>query len=164
VKAGKVYRKYKEVGDFVRQGESIALIGDPKELYARVSIDEQSIDQVKVGQEALIELNINEKKQYQGKVSEILPAFDDTSQSFVAKITFSDTLDFGIINTQLQANIIVETLENALLIPRRFLGYGQEVLVKGEEEPTKVETKIVSSKWVHVVSRLDENTVIVAQK
>ncbi|MEM9833648.1 MAG: HlyD family efflux transporter periplasmic adaptor subunit [Bacteroidota bacterium] len=164
VQAGKVYSKLKEAGDFVHQGEAIARIGDAQELYARVNIDEQSISKVHMGQEALIKLNINETKEYRGKISEILPTFSESSQSFIAKITFTDSLDFDIINTQLQANIIIETAENVLLIPRRFLGYGSEVTLKGEDEPTKVHTKVVSSQWVQVVSGLDENDVIVTQK
>ena len=164
ISAGKVYEKRKEVGDFVRQGEAIALIGDPKNLYARVSIDEQSIEKVKVGQEALVELNTDQTKQYRGKVAKILPAFDEASQSFIAKIVLTDSLDFGIINTQLQANIITETEENALLIPRRFLGYGSEVTIKGQPEPTTIQTRIVSSTWVQVTAGLDENTIIVTRK
>ena len=164
LKSGKVYKKLKEIGDFIRQGEAIALIGDAEELYAKVNIDEQSIGKVKVGQEAMIELNINNGRTYKGKIAEILPTFDEVSQSFLAKIIFIDSLDFTIANTQLQANIIIETVEDAMLIPRRFLSYGNEVTIKGEEMPTKIQTKIVSSKWVQVTSGLDDSSVIVHPK
>ncbi|MEM7509536.1 MAG: HlyD family efflux transporter periplasmic adaptor subunit [Bacteroidota bacterium] len=127
-------------------------------------IDEQSISKIEVGQEALIELNTEKGRTYRAKVDEILPTFDESSQSFTAKLAFSEPIAFTILNTQLQANIIIETVDDALLIPRRFLGYGDEVMLKGEQEPSVIETKIVSSKWVQVTSGLNETDVILTRK
>jgi multidrug efflux pump subunit AcrA (membrane-fusion protein) len=161
---GKVYKKLKQKGDFVRKGEVIATIGDANFLYAKVSIDESSISQVKVGQESVIQLNINKQKNYKGKVAEILPAFNEQTQSFVCKINFIEPLDFKVINTQLQVNIITGTSKNALLIPRNYLQYGNMVSVKGEKDPTKISTKFISSEWVQVISGIDENTIIITDK
>lgn len=164
VYSGKVYQRYKEKGDFVRKGDVIATIGDSEFIYAKVSIDESSISQVKVGQEAIIQLNTNKEKTYKGKVAEILPAFDEQTQSFLCKIHFTDSLDFNMINTQLQVNIITGTSQNALLIPRNYLQYGNLVTIKGEKDPIKIETKFVSSEWVQVLSGIDEHTVIITDK
>ncbi|TAH20774.1 MAG: HlyD family efflux transporter periplasmic adaptor subunit [Cytophagales bacterium] len=164
VYTGKVYQRYKEKGDFVRKGDVIATIGNADFLYAKVSIDESSISQVKVGQEAVIQLNTNKKKTYKGKVAEILPAFNEQTQSFLCKIHFTDSLDFNILNTQLQVNIITGTTKKALLIPRNYLQYGNLVTIKGEKEPIKIETKFISTDWVQVLAGLDENTTIITDK
>lgn len=158
---GRVYQRYKQKGDFVRKGEAIAMIGDSDFLYAKVSIDESSINKIRVGQSAVIQLNINKQKIYKGKVSEILPSFNEQTQSFICKIYFFDSLDFKVPNTQLQANIITGTNKNALLIPRRFLSYGNFVNVKGVTSPVKVKTRFISSDWVQIEEGIDENTVIV---
>jgi multidrug resistance efflux pump len=164
VYTGKVYQRYKEKGDFVRTGDVIATIGDANFLYANVSVDESSISQVKVSQDAVIQLNTNKQKNYKGKVAEILPAFNEQTQSFLCKIHFTDSLDFRIVNTQLQANIIIGTSKNALLIPRNYLQYGNLVMIKGENNPVKINTKFVSTEWVQVLSGLDENTTIITDK
>lgn len=164
IKAGKVYKKLKQEGDFVRRGEAIALIGNPALLYAQVSVDERSINKVKIGQNAAVRLNIDTEKTYQAKVAEILPTFDEATQSFIVKIHFAEPLGFGIARTQLQANIIVGEQKNALLIPRKFLSYSGEVMLKGATAPSKVTTKIVSSEWVQVVAGLNANSVIVTDK
>jgi len=161
IKAGRVYKKYKHEGDFVRKGDVIATIGDADFIYAKVSVDEGSIAKIKVGQKAIIQLNTNKEKTYNGEVAEILPTFDESTQSFICKVYFADSLDFKIANTQLQANIIVGTTKNALLIPRNFLGYGNEVTVKDNKNPVKLEIKFVSSEWVQVLSGIDENTVLI---
>ena len=158
---GKVYQKLKQKGDFVRKGDVIATIGDANFIYAKVSIDESNIGKIKVGQEAVIQLNTNKSKTYKGKVAEVAPAFDETTQSFSCKIFFTDSLDFKVINTQLQSNIVVGVTKNALLIPRNYLGYGNLVNVKGQEKPVKVSTKFVSSDWVQIESGIDENTILI---
>lgn len=162
--AGKVYHLYKHRGDFVHRGDVIATIGHPDLIYAKVSVDESSISKLKVGQKAVIQLNTRKDRTYQGELAEILPAFNEATQSFTCKVLFVDPLDFRLLNTQLQTNIIVGINKNALLIPRRYLDYGNLVKVKGQEKPRKVQTKFISSEWIQVTSGLDENTTIITPK
>jgi HlyD family secretion protein len=161
--SGKVYKKYKQTGDYVKRGEVIASIGDAYNIYAKVNVDESNIAKVKPGQETNIQLNVNKGKLYKGTVAEINPAFDEAAQSFVCKIAFTDSLDFRITGTQLQCNIIVETYKNALLIPRNYVDFGGHVMIKGQKQPTKVVTKFISNQWVQVLSGIDDNTVLVTE-
>ena len=163
LKSGKVFKKYKQVGDYVTRGEAIALIGEPTNIYAKVNIDEGNIGKVKVGQEALVQLNTNKDKTYKGKVAEIYPSFDESTQSFICKISFNEPLDFIIVNTQLQSNIIVGINKNALLIPRNYVDFGGNVQVKDQKEKVKITTQFASSDWVQVLSGIDENTVLVTE-
>lgn len=158
---GKVYKKFKQKGDYVRKGDIIATIGDAKFIYAKVSIDEGNIEKVKVGQDAFVKLNINKTKTYKGTVSEIYPSFDESTQSFTCKIIINEPLQFTIVNTQLQSNIIVDQTKNALLIPSNYIDFGGNVEVKGKKEKIKVVTKFISSEWVQVLSGIDDGTVLV---
>jgi multidrug efflux pump subunit AcrA (membrane-fusion protein) len=160
-KSGKIYKKYKQIGDYVTRGEAIALIGEPSEIYAKVNIDESNINRIKVGQEALVQLNTNKDKTYRGTVAEIYPAFDENTQSFICKITLNEALDFTIVNTQLQSNITVATTKNALLIPRNFVDFGGNVEIKGKKEKVKITTKFASSDWVQVLSGITDNTILI---
>lgn len=157
---GKIYAKYKEVGDYVRRGEVIASIGHARNVYARVNVDESAISKVKVGQMAVVQLNTNPDVTYTAEVSRIYPAFDEVEQSFSCKLTFRESLDFQVVGTQLQTNIVVDEVDNALLIPRQFLDYNGYVQVKGAKEKTRVETRTISNEWVHVVDGIDEQTVL----
>jgi HlyD family secretion protein len=161
VVAGKIFKKYKQTGDYVKRGETIALIGNAQNIYAKVNVDEGNIGKVKVGQEAVIQLNTIKNKTYKGRVAEIYPSFDEGTQSFTCKLVFTDSLDFCIVNTQLQCNIIVGVNKNALLIPRNYLDFGGNVQVKGKKGLVKVTTQFVSNEWVQVLSGIDENTTLV---
>ncbi len=160
---GKVYELKKELGDYIRKGDVIAVIGNPEKLYALLSVDESNISKVKLQQEAIIQLNPELNKTYKGRVTEIYPAFNEQSQSFYCKVEFENPLDFKISGTQLQGNIIIENKNNALVIPRNYLGYGNKVKLKGGDEIT-VETGFISNDWVEIIKGLDENTIIIADK
>jgi multidrug resistance efflux pump len=163
VKSGKIFKKYKQIGDYVTRGEAIALIGEPTNIYAKVNIDESNISKVKIGQEALIQLNTNNGKTYKATVAEIYPTFDEATQSFICKLIFNEPLDFTIVNTQLQSNITVAVTKNALLIPRNYVDFGGNVQIKDQKEKTKVVTKFASSNWVQVLSGISDNTVLVTE-
>jgi HlyD family secretion protein len=159
--AGKVYQKLKQQGDFVRRGDVIAVIGDDNFIYAKVNIDEGNIGKIKLQQEATVQLNTNKDKTYKAVVCEILPSFDEASQSFICKLKFTEPLDFSIVKTQLQANIILATKKDVLLIPRNYIDFGGNVQIKGKKEPTKVTTAFISNEWVQVLSGITENDILV---
>jgi hypothetical protein len=164
VVSGKVYQKLKQRGDYVKKGDVIAVIGKPEGIYANLSVDETSIAKVKTGQQTYIQLNSNLEKVYKGYVSGILPQFDVNTQSYYCEAKFSDPLDFKISGTQLQANIVVGKRENALVIPRAYLGYGNKVIVKGAKEPVIVKTGFISNDWVEILGGINDKTVIEKEK
>lgn len=152
---GRIYKRMKENGDFLRRGDVIAVIGNTEQLYAKLSVDESNINKVKRGQEAILQLNTDKDRNYKGFVKEVYPAFDEPTQSFYCKVVFKEDIGFKIMGTQLQANIVVATKKNALVIPRNFLGYGDKVTVKGKGD-VFVKTGFVSGEWVEILEGLSE--------
>ena len=151
---GKILKRNKQTGDYVKKGDIIATIGNPSTIMARLNVDENSISKVKVGQKAIVQLNVSKGKLYKGTVDEILPMFDENTQSFVCKVVFDSLLDFSISGTQLEANIMVGEKKDALLIPRKHLDFGNKVLLKGKSVPVEVKTGIISTEWVEILSGL----------
>jgi multidrug efflux pump subunit AcrA (membrane-fusion protein) len=160
---GKVYKKMKETGDYVRKGDIIAVIGNADELYARLNIDESNISKIKLGQNAIIQLNSTKEINYEGVVSEILPAFEESSQSFICKVKFNKEPSLKISGTQLQANIIIGNKAKAFVIPRSYLDFGNKVSVKGNNTPIVVKTGFISSEWVEITEGLKESDILVPQ-
>lgn len=161
--SGKVYRRFKQLGDYVRRGEVIAVIGDAKQLHARLSVDEGNISKIRLGQSAQVRLNVDTDHNIAAKVSEIRPAYDEQTQSFFVEAQFTDSLHFLISGTQLEANIETGSRHNVLVIPRNYLGYNRVVRVKrdGEEVKQTVKTGFVSSEWVEVTEGLQEGEDII---
>ncbi len=156
---GKVYKKNKEIGDYVRKGDIIAVIGSPDNIYALLNVDESNISKIKLNQNAVIELNTNKGKLYDAVITEIYPSFDEKNQSFYCKAEFKDSLDFKVSGTQLQSNIIIENKKNVLVIPRDYLGYGNKVMLKDSGEKI-IKTGFISNNWVEVTDGLTEKSVL----
>jgi multidrug efflux pump subunit AcrA (membrane-fusion protein) len=160
VMSGRVYKRLKEQGDFVRRGELLAVIGHASQMRARLSVDESNIGRIRTGQSVLIRLNTNKSESWNAVISEIAPAFDEQTQSFTCKADFVKQPGFRIYGTQLQANIVAGEIKNALVIPRKFYDFNGQVHVKGKG-PVHVETGIISTEWVQVLSGLEETDELV---
>ncbi|PUZ25798.1 transporter [Chitinophaga parva] len=158
---GRIYQKLKQLGDYVKKGDVIAVIGDPDLIYAKLNVDETNMAKVKEGQAVVVRLNTNRAKTYNATVHQILPAFDANTQSFLVKAYFTDSLDFRIAGTQLEANIITGEKKNALVIPRSYLQYGSTVLLKKDKKKVPVQTGIISSDWVEILGGIDEHAVLI---
>ena len=161
---GKVYKKMKEVGDYIRKGDVIATIGKSNFIYAKLNVDETSIKKIKIGQPVIIQLNTDKDTKYKAEIFEILPSFDEVTQSFICKAKFVEPLTFNIIGTQLEANVVVNEFKNILVIPRSFLKDGNNVQLKSKKELQKIETGFVSTEWVQVKSGISENDVLLTDK
>jgi multidrug efflux pump subunit AcrA (membrane-fusion protein) len=161
---GKVYKRHKTLGDFVQKGEIIAEIGNASLVYANIQVDESNIASIRVGQLAYVRLNTQPDTRYSGVIDRVDPGFDEETQSYKCRVLFTDSLNFRIIGTQLQCNVVIDTQYQALLIPRKFIDYGNRVRIKGVDSPVVVKTKSTGSEWVQVVSGIDVQTVLVADK
>ncbi|WP_343663146.1 efflux RND transporter periplasmic adaptor subunit [Chryseobacterium mucoviscidosis] len=162
--SGTVIKKLKSKGDYVRKGDIIATIADDQKVEAVLNVDENNIGKIKVGQTVYVKLNTDKNKVYNGKISEILSAFNEQTQSFICKVTFDNTLNASLFGTQLEANILVGEKKNALLIPRELMGYGNKVNVKGKEQPVIIKSGIVSTDYVEVLSGITKDDVLLPLK
>jgi len=162
--AGTVIKKMKNTGDFVHKGDIIAIIADAKRIEAILNVDENSIDKVKIGQLVFVKLNTNKEKVYNATISEIEAAFDESTQSFICKVLFDETLNNSLYGTQLEANILVGEKKNALLIPRLNVGFGNKVNVKGKNEYVIIKPGIVSSEYVEVLAGIGKDDIILPLK
>jgi len=162
--SGTVIKKLKSKGDYVRKGDIIATIADDQKVEAVLNVDENNIGKIKVGQTVYVKLNTDKNKVYNGKISEILSAFNEQTQSFICKVTFDNTLNASLFGTQLEANILVGEKKDALLIPRELMGYGNKVNVKGKEQPVIIKSGIVSTDYVEVLSGITKDDILLPLK
>lgn len=151
---GTIIQKLKTNGDYVKKGDIIAIIADNKQVEALLNVDETSIGKIKIGQPVYIKLNTDNSKIYNAKITEILPAFDEKSQSYICKAVFDDALTFGFYGAQLEANVFTNEKKDALLIPRDLMDFGNRVNLKGEKEYVTIKTGIISSDYVEVLEGL----------
>jgi len=162
--SGTIIKKLKTTGDYVRKGDVIATIANEKIVEAILNVDENSIGKVKVGQPVFIKLNTDKNTIYNGKVAEILSAFDQQTQSFICKVNFDNPINSSLFGTQLEANILIGEKKNALLIPRNYVGFGNKINVKGKDENVIIKPGIISTEYVEVLSGIDKDDLLLPLK
>ena len=133
-------------------------------IYAKLYVDETNLSKLKQGQEVALQLNTEKDKTYKARISQILPAFDNVSRSFTVKAYFAKIPDMSFIGTQLEANIIIGTKKNALVIPSSYLNYGNTVILVEDEKNIIVKTGIVSSEWVEITGGLSAEQIITTKE
>lgn len=157
---GEVLNVFKEAGELVKRGEVVASIGGGKKL-ARLYVSEEDISLVQVNQRTIINLNTNKERNYTGRIERIYPSFDANEQSFIVEASFEELPATLYHNTQLQANIIIDEKENALVIPQEYLdAEGNQVRFEnGDLKSVKV--GIRNQQWVEVLEGLDDKSVLI---
>jgi HlyD family secretion protein len=127
---GMVYETYKEMGEAVRRNDVVALMGEAGDKYLQLAVDQQDIGRIKIGQVVEAKMDIASDKIYKAKVTKIYPNMNSNDQSFRVDADFIDSPGLKFINASVEANIILQTKENALVLPRQAVKAGDMVIVK----------------------------------
>lgn len=161
-KDGTVLNMYKKKGELVKTGDQIAQIASG-ETYLKLYVAEEDIEKVRCGQQAKVEINTYPGKTWDATVTRILPAFDDSQQSFVIEAKLNDSNVHLFSGSQVQANIVVSRSKYALVIPSSYLVKETYVLLQnGTQRQIVVGNK--NREWTEVLSGLNKKDVIVMAK
>ena len=142
----------------MRRGEVVAKIGGGK-MLAKLYIAEEDIREIDLNQSVMISLNTDEEQYYEGVVSKIYPSFDEIEQSFIVEASFKSQPPSLYHNTQLQANIIIDERQDAMVIPTQFLAGEDSVMTKkGGLQFVKV--GIRSDQWVEILDGINNDDIL----
>jgi HlyD family secretion protein len=115
---GLITAKAAEGGDSVQANTAVLTIMDPASTKVKVAIDELDIEKVKVGQKAEVKFEAIKGKTYEGTVENIAimgkSSNSVTTYDVVIGIKEPSGIRFGM---NANVNILVESKENALVIP-----------------------------------------------
>ena len=106
------------IGDFVTDGEQIAIISDPSSIVVQLNVPYQFVSSVKLGSACAIDLP--DGKSMSGIISKALPSVDQASQTQTYLIRLSQTGNVPE-NLNVIVKIPVQTFSNALTVPKSAL-------------------------------------------
>jgi HlyD family secretion protein len=156
---GKVYTILKEPGEMVNTQSPIAIIGDANDFLLELQVDEYDIASIRNGQKIFIKLDSYREKVFEAAVTKINPIMNEKSKSFTVEANFISKPAVLFPNLTTEANIIIETKEKALLIPRSYLTDGDFVIMENKEK-RKVVTGLKDYQKVEILSGLNANDII----
>ena len=156
---GKVYSLLKEQGEMVNPQTPLAIIGNATVFLLEMQIDEYDISKIKLGQTVLLTMDSYKGEVFEAKVSKIIPLMNERSKSFTVEAEFVKQPPILYPNLTAEANIIIQSKENALLIPRSYLINDSMVLVE-KDKKKKVVTGLKDYQKVEIIQGLTSDDII----
>lgn len=155
---GVVYKINKEVGELINGQEPSAVIGT-EEFIIELNIDEIDIIKVKKGQQVIIRMDSYESEVFEARIIAVDPMMNKRTRSFQAEAVFTNKPKELFPNLTVEANIIINTKQDVLTIPRNYLSNDTSVVLKGGKLQ-KVETGIMDYDLVEIKGGIDKTTII----
>jgi multidrug efflux pump subunit AcrA (membrane-fusion protein) len=163
---GVIYETYKELGEAVKRNEAVALVGEKGGKYLQLAVDQQDIGRVKEGQDVVVKMDIASDKVYKAKVSKVYPNMNANDQSFRVDASFADDPGLQFINASVEANIVIATKDNALVLPRQSVNANNEVQINtgGKKKTVKVQTGLKNLSEIEILSGIGEQDEVLMPK
>jgi multidrug efflux pump subunit AcrA (membrane-fusion protein) len=156
---GKVYSVLKKRGEVTGPQVAVAIIGSSNDLYAELQVDEYDIARVQLGQRVLLTMDSYKGHLFEAVINKINPIMNERSRSFTVEAGFVSKPPVLYPNLTMEANIVIQTKEHALVIPRNFLLNDTTVLV-GKDEKRKVVTGLKDYQKAEIISGLSASDII----
>ncbi len=163
---GVVYDETKELGEAVRRNDLVALVGEKGNKILQLSVDQSDIVKVQLGQVVVVKMDVTGNKTFNAKVSKIYPNMNQNDQSFKVEAEFVENYDFNFVHASVEANIIINKKDNALVIPMSMLQANDEVEIKsvGINKKVKIKRGLENLEFVEVVEGIAETDEVVLPK
>ncbi len=153
---GKVYQLLKEPGELVSLQEPLAMLGSATHFVIEMLIDEVDIAKVDTSQSVLIALDAYPGEVFKATVSKVYPIKDESTQTFTVEATFESPPARLFAGLSGEANIIISSKENALIIPRSYLNDADQV--KTDDGLISVKTGLINLDKVEILSGIEAST------
>jgi multidrug efflux pump subunit AcrA (membrane-fusion protein) len=157
---GKIYSISKEKGEMVSIQSPIAVIGDNDEFLLEMQVDEVDITKIKINQLIIVSFESYKNKVFEAKISKIEPIMNEKTKSFQVEGVFVKKPEKIYPNNNFEANIIVNTKEKALVIPRSYT-INDEYIINSKGEKVKIETGIKDYEKIEIISGVSVNDEII---
>ncbi|MBL7858011.1 MAG: efflux RND transporter periplasmic adaptor subunit [Cyclobacteriaceae bacterium] len=135
---GKVFQTMKDKGELVRRNEVIAILGQDDAFFIQLNVDELDIQRVKKGQTVVVKIDAYADRLFTAIVDKIYPMVNAQQQSLRVDATLTEPLPGAFTGLALEANIIIQKKESAIVIPKTVLLPGDSVLIKSTGGVNKV--------------------------
>lgn len=148
---GKVYALYKKKGELVGPQTPLAVIGDADNFIIEMQVDEYDILKVRTGQKVWVTMDSYKGQVFEATVTRVYPMMDARSKTFTVEAAFTNPPNPLFPGTTLEANIVIQVKEKALLIPRTYL-INDSLVVKENGDTARVKTGLHDYEKVEILS------------
>lgn len=153
---GVIYKINKEKGELINGSDPAAVIGTDQ-FIIELNIDELDIVKLKKGQQVIIRMDSYKSQVFEAEIISIDPMMNMRTRSFAAEAIFTKKPNKLFPNLTVEASIVINTVQNALTIPRKYLINDSSVVLEGGKLQ-EVEIGLMDYDLVEIKSGINKNT------
>lgn len=157
---GTVYNTLKEKGEAVSMQTPLAVLGSNKHFILEMQVDEYDIFKIKLGQKVLVTMDSYKGKVFEAVVSKINPIMNERTKTVLVEATFITAPETLYPFITFEANIVLQTKEKALLIPRNYL-VNDSFVLNANNQKVSIKTGLKDYQMIEVVSGISANDEII---
>jgi HlyD family secretion protein len=154
-----------EEGAVVRNRQEIIKLPDISEMKLQVKIHESHINQIRLGQQAIVVLDSMPDQRYQGRVNRVAPLPDSQSRwgnpdlkLYATEVVITDKLPDVKPGVSARAEVLITNLTDVISVPIQAITTrkGKQVvfLASAPDEPVPVTVGLFNTKFIEVASGL----------
>jgi HlyD family secretion protein len=153
---GKIYSILKEKGEMVSPQMPMAIIGDARSFLLVLQVDENDIVKVQNGQKIFVSLDSYKGQVFEAVVEDINPLMNDRSRTFEVEARFTKQPATLYPNLTVEANIVIQTKDSALTLPRKYL-IDDEFVMLSKKEKKKIKVGLKDFQKAEILEGLNKN-------
>ncbi len=157
---GKVYSVLKVVGESVTPQSPVAIIGDSNDYLLELQVDEYDITKVRKNQKVILSMDSYKGQVFEATISKINPILNERTKSFTVEATFVRRPAMLYPFLTAEANIIIQTKQGTLTIPRSYL-LADSMVVLETNKSVHVITGLRDYQKVEIISGITADDVII---
>ena len=153
---GMVYSIEKEQGEMVSPQAPLAILGSAQHFTIILQVDENDIVKVAPGKKVFITMDSYKGEVFEANVDNVNPLMNERSRTFEVEATFVKVPEIVYPNLTLEANIIMQSKDNAMTIPRKYLVDDTYVMMS-ESKRKLVKVGLKDYQKVEILQGLNKN-------
>ncbi len=131
---GRVFDVVKKEGEMINTQTPVAILGDARKFYIELQVDEYDIARMILGQTVVLNMDSYKGKTFEAKINKINPLMNERSRSFTVEADFITQPTTLYPNLTVEANVVIQTKEKVLTIPRAYLSEDSYVWISAKEK------------------------------
>lgn len=153
---GVVYNLLKSKGEVVGLQTPLAVIGANKQFILEMQVDEYDIFKIKNEMLVLVSLDSYKGKVFEAKVTKIYPIMNERSKTFLVEAEFTQAPQTLYPNITFEANIVLQSKKNVIIIPRNYL-LNDSIVLKANGDKVVVKTGLKNYQHIEILAGISAN-------
>jgi HlyD family secretion protein len=155
----RVFDIFVKPGDYIGPQTPVAVLGDSSRFYLELQLDERDIGRVFEEMEIQVLLESYPGQAFEARLRKIRPLMRPGTRTFAAEADFMDLPARLYPELSAEANLIVQRIPNALVIPIQYLRPDSTVCL-GKDNIQRVTPGNRDDSWVEIKDGLQKGQVI----